>query len=39
MTLKQEYLHRNGPFAFNFASERLSVKDKIMELMSTFHPN
>lgn len=30
MTFKQEYLHRNGPFAFNFADERVSVRAKIM---------
>lgn len=30
MTFKQEYLHRNGPYKFDFAQERVTVKAKIM---------
>jgi hypothetical protein len=39
MTLKQEYLHQNGPFPFNFTSERVDVRNKITELMNAFNPN
>lgn len=39
MTFKQEYLHKNGPFPFNFTEERLTIKDKITDLIREFHPN
>jgi hypothetical protein len=39
MTFKQEYLHKNGPFPFNFAEEKASVIKKIMDLIRGFHPN
>lgn len=39
MTFKQEYLHRNGPYPFNFNQERHEVFLKIKELLNSFHPN
>jgi hypothetical protein len=39
MTFKQEYIHRNGPFPFDFHAERSRMLGKIMGLLRQFHPN
>ena len=39
MTFKQQYLHENGPFAFDFQAERTEVYNRIINTFTEYPPN